>query len=270
MKLGMKKNYLTSLASSITLALALALPAHAGVTAQSYIVMAQDGSVLAEHNADDIRPLASITKLIALAGVKPGNHFISITPDEQDNIKGTRMRLKIGSYAQNDLFEAALISSNNEAAKAVGKSVPNLIDLVNKQNADLGLQLTLVEPSGLDPHNVGTARALAKFLWTIKDLPSAQISVTSSGKLPGRTTNRLLGAKGWEFQVVKTGYIKEAGGCVVTMTKIAGQWVVIAVLGSASVNSRWIDLALIRRTLAPDDMFYEPGNLVLKGKKKKK
>jgi D-alanyl-D-alanine endopeptidase (penicillin-binding protein 7) len=228
------------------------------VTAQSYIIIAQDGRVIAEHNADDLRPLASITKLVALGEIQPGSGIISITADERDNLKHTRMRLRQGDYVQSELFEAALISSNNEAAKAVGRSVPNLIADVNERNAARGLTLKLVEPSGLDPSNVGTARSLAKLLWFIKDQPSAQISVSSSSKLARRSTNSFLGMPGWEFAVSKTGYINEAGGCLVTLTKINGEWMAVAVMGSTSVRERWLDLARLRRQVAPDDTFYEP------------
>lgn len=195
------------------------MPAAAQVTAQSYIVMAQDGRVLVEHNADALRPMASITKLVTLSEVQPSDEQVFITADEKDTVKGTHMRLKHGAYTQSDLFAAALIASNNEAAKAVGKSV---IDQVNHRNGELGLELSVIEPSGLDPRNVGTARALAKLVWAIKDTPAAHVSVERSAKL-GKTTNSLIGMPGWEFMVSKTGYIKEAGGCVVTLTKVAGE-----------------------------------------------
>jgi D-alanyl-D-alanine endopeptidase (penicillin-binding protein 7) len=240
------------------------------LTAQSYIVITQDGRVLAEHNADDMRSLASITKLVALNGIIPADDTIYITLEEKDTIKGTRMRLKTGPYIQHELFEAALISSNNEAAKAIGKSVPNLINDVNKLNAERGLQLLIVEPSGLDPSNIGNARSLAKLLWLIKDQPSAQISVTARSKLAARTTNSFLGKPGWEFNVSKTGYIKESGGCLVTLVKIGGEWVAIAILGSTSVHERWVDLAKLRRQLQPSEVFYEPGSQRVKIFKKKR
>lgn len=254
----------------LILALALATPAVAQVTASSYIVIAQDGSVLAERNADTMRPMASITKLVTLGELKPADNQVFITAEEKDTLKGTRMRLRMGSYTQSDLFAAALISSNNEAAKAVGRSVPNLIADVNKKNLERGLQLSVVEPSGLDPANMGTARSLAKLAWVLKDEPSAAMSVSHSGRLAGHSTNSLLSSKGWEFALSKTGYIKEAGGCLVTLTKMGGQWVAVAVMGSKSVRERWIDLARIRKQVAPADTFYEPGIKVASAKKRRR
>jgi serine-type D-Ala-D-Ala endopeptidase (penicillin-binding protein 7) len=244
--------------------------AFAQVSAVSYIVIAQDGRVLAEHNADEIRPMASMTKLVTLSEVRPVDSVVFITADEKDTIKGTRMRLRYGSYIQSELLDAALISSNNEAAKAVGRSVPNLIADVNKKNLERGLQLSVVEPSGLDPANVGNARSLARLAWMIKDEPAAGISVSPGGRLAGHSTNSLIGSKGWEFSLSKTGYIKEAGGCLVTLTKMGGEWVAVALMGSKSVRERWIDLARIRKQVAPDDTFYEPGIKIVKRASKRR
>ncbi len=264
-----RKANLLEWAAKVLLVCLFAFPAIAQVTAQSYIVIAQDGRVLAEHDADTLRPLASITKLVSLSLVRPGFDEVTITLEERDTIKGTRMRLRPGSYVQHDLLEAALINSNNEAAKAVGRSIPNLIADVNKLNADRGFNLNIVEPSGLDPNNIGTARALAKLLWVIKDEPTAHISIEPTTK-HGKTTNAFLGRPGWEFQVSKTGYIKEAGGCLVTMVKIGGEWVAVAILGSTSVRERWRDLARIRKQLAPTDDFYDPGKVKEKAKRKRR
>lgn len=217
----------------------------AQISAKSYIVLDEGGQILFERNAQEVRSIASITKLISLSHVSPNSKPIEITNEERDTVKHTRMRIK-GVYPENELLGLALVHSNNEAAKAVGRANPLQFKEAQKRFPDI----FLVEPSGLDPNNRASAEALARAGLEISKMSIAEQTVKPTTFLGGhsyKSTNPLLQAKGWNFKLSKTGYIREAGGCIVVVIEVAGKLYSVVVLGSSDTRQRWRDLALIRK-----------------------
>lgn len=223
----------------------LASTAHAAITAKSYIVTDMDGRVIAERQADDPRSIASITKLITAErnqALPPDEQIVILQSDLQEG----RMRstpLKVGqAYTRSALIELALVSSDNVAAIALGRSAP--------EASVPGIQI--VEASGLNPQNRATARALAEYARHLY-LTAGELAATSvkrTTEISARhSTNPLLARPGWEFQLSKTGFINEAGGCLVVITKIRDEFMTVVILGSASVKQRWRDLIELRREL---------------------
>lgn len=230
------------------------------MTADAYLVEDLNGTVLMEKNADEVRSIASITKLfIAQASEKMDqNEQITIT---HEDLKAGHMRstpLRVGqSYSRKDLTELALVSSDNVAAIALGRSVPyNTTQLA-----------ILVEASGLNPANRSTARQLADLA---KELYNTELAATSTHKFAEignrHSTNPLLEHDGWTFYLSKTGFINEAGGCLVTITEMQGRIVIAVVLGAANTRERWNDLIELRRHLGDTD-FYVPPTVRVAAKK---
>jgi D-alanyl-D-alanine endopeptidase (penicillin-binding protein 7) len=227
--------------------------AQAAVSAKSYIVMDMSGTVMIEKNADEERSIASITKLITTerASAQAAEELITIEPGD---VKEGRMRsspLKIGvAYPRAMLIQLALVSSDNVAALALGRNLPD---------GSAPPSIKVIESSGLDPENKSTARALANYARHLQNTDLAATSVlpvTISGT-PRHNTNPLLLKRGWEFFLSKTGFINQSGGCLVVITKIKDQLVAVVILGSRDTRQRWHDLAELRVRLG-DTEFASP------------
>ncbi len=236
---------------ALSLLLSLWVATAGAVSAEAFIVTTMDGSVLLEKNADQARSIASITKLFVAersSGLDP-EELIQIT---KEDIRHGQMRstpLKAGqSYSRRHLTELALVSSDNVAAIALGRQLPSIAT----DKAEL------VEASGLDPANQSSARhiaAAARELYTgmvgaVSVMPKATVG-------DRRSTNPLLDRQGWVFYLSKTGFIRQAGGCLVVVMEVKKQLVTVVILGSTSTKQRWNDLIDIRRQLG-DDGFYVP------------
>lgn len=236
---------------TLTLLLGLWLVPAQALTAEAYIVTTMDGEVLLEKRADEVRSIASITKLFVAQRSSDLDPDEPITITNQD-LRNGQMRstpLKAGqSYTRRHLTELALVSSDNVAALALGRHLPSL-------QTD---QAELVEASGLSPSNQATARqvaAAARDLYTgavgaISVMPKATIGER-------RSTNPLLDRQGWVFYLSKTGFIRQAGGCLVVVLEVKHRLVTVVILGSSSTKQRWQDLIELRRLLG-DDGFYVP------------
>jgi D-alanyl-D-alanine carboxypeptidase len=228
----------------------LAGPTYA-LTADAYIVTDMEGKVRLERNADDIRPIASISKLVVAA------HSAQLDPSElititKGDVSSGRMKsspLKIGrSYTRHQLEELALIPSDNVAAIALGRSVPD----------NVSAYATIVEPSGLNPLNTSSARQLAEMARALYQTEVAELSTHSKAEVGDRrSTNPLLTKEGWAFYLSKTGFINSSGGCLVVITEIKGEVVTVVILGARNTHERWLDLIEIRRSLG-DTGFYVP------------
>jgi D-alanyl-D-alanine endopeptidase (penicillin-binding protein 7) len=220
------------------------------VTAQSFIVTDMQGNSLLEKNADDRRPIASITKLFVAeqAAKLDPNELIEIT---RDDLKAGRMRstpLQAGKlYSRRQLTELALVPSDNVAAIALGRSAPPVTSLA-----------TLVESSGLNPENQSTARELAaaaRLMYTTEVGPVSTRETTEVGQR--HSTNPFLNKEGWHFLLSKTGFINQSGGCLVVVMTVNEQLVTVVVLGAKNTKERWQDLIEIRKLLGDID-FYVP------------
>ena len=230
------------------------------------LVVDQDThEVLFSKNDSAVLPIASLTKLMTgliISEAKlPMNEPITISQDDVDTEKGSRSRLTVGTtLARSEMLHLALMSSENRAAYALGRTYPGgLAEFVRLMNAKaklLGMNGTrYVEPTGLSSKNQSSAQDLAILVnAAYKDAAVREYS-TSPGyevavgakTLQFNTTNQLVKNPGWDIGLQKTGYISEAGRCLVMQTKIAGRKIIMVFLDSAGKFSRLGDAERVRR-----------------------
>lgn len=236
---------------ALTLLLSFWVATAGAVSAEAFIVTTMDGGVLLERNADQARSIASITKLFVAerSSALDPEELIEITKEDIRNGQMRSTPLKAGqSYSRRQLTELALVSSDNVAAIALGRQLPS----IKTDKAEL------VEASGLDPSNQSSARQIAA---VARELYTGSVGATSvmprASVGDRRSTNPLLDRQGWVFYLSKTGFIRQAGGCLVVVMEVKRQLVTVVILGSTGTKQRWNDLIDIRRQLG-DDGFYVP------------
>jgi serine-type D-Ala-D-Ala endopeptidase (penicillin-binding protein 7) len=233
------------------------------------VLDATTGQTLYSKNADHAAPIASITKLmtamVVLDAKLPLDEVLEISNDDIDLVKGTRSRLPIGShFRRDDLLRLALMASDNRAAAALGRNYPGglpaFVDAMNRKAVSLGLQQThYVDSSGLSPGNVSSAQDLGKLVneaskydlireYTTTGAVNVQLP-DSKRKLTFVNTNALVRAGDWKIGVQKTGFINEAGKCLVMQAIIANQPIVIVLLDSWGRLTRIGDAQRIRKWL---------------------
>ncbi len=230
------------------------------------LVVDQDtNEVLFSKNGSTVLPIASLTKLMTGVVVSearlPMNEQITIAQDDVDTEKGSRSRLSVGTtLTRGEMLHLALMSSENRAANALGRTypggMPEFVRLMNAKAKLLGMNSTrYVEPTGLSSNNQSSAQDLAILVnAAYKDATLREYS-TSPGHevavgartLQYNTTNRLIKNPEWEIGLQKTGYISEAGQCLVMQTKIAGRKLIMVFLDSAGKFSRLGDAERVRR-----------------------
>jgi serine-type D-Ala-D-Ala endopeptidase (penicillin-binding protein 7) len=230
------------------------------------LVMDQDTrEVLFSKNEQAILPIASLTKLmtglVITEAQLPGDEIITITQDDVDTEKGSRSRLKVGTeLSRAELLHLALMSSENRAAHALGRTFPGgsaaFVRQMNAKAQLLGMTDTrYVEPTGLSSRNQSSARDLANLvnvahgdsqLREYSTSPSYQVAV-GNRNVQFNNTNRLVHNPTWEIGLQKTGYISEAGRCLVMQTKVAGRKLIMVFLDSAGKLSRLGDAERVRK-----------------------
>ena len=230
------------------------------------LVMDQDtDEVLFSKNSQAVLPIASLTKLMTAIVVaearQPLGEVLSVTQDDVDTEKGSRSRLKVGTQlTREEMLHLALMSSENRAAHALGREYPGgveaFVKVMNRKAAALGMAATrFVEPTGLSSQNRSSARDLATLVKAahqhsiirgMSTSPSHQVDV-GNRSVQFVNTNRLLGNPDWEIGLQKTGYITEAGRCLVLQAKLAGRQVIMIFLDSAGKYSRLGDAERVRR-----------------------
>ena len=228
------------------------------------VVDEKTGSVLLSQQADVAAPIASITKLmtalVVLEAHQPMNELIQITADDKDLERGSASRLAIGTkLSRADLMHVALMSSENRAAHALGRNYPGgLTAMVRAMNAkahELGMaNAHFVDPTGLSSQNVASPEDLTKLVIAASHNPSIRNYSTDSaykvkaGKrvLEYHNTNTLVAKSDWDIVVQKTGYISEAGKCLVMKAVISGRAVVIVLLDSVGQYTRLADAKRIK------------------------
>jgi D-alanyl-D-alanine endopeptidase (penicillin-binding protein 7) len=186
---------------------------------------------------------------------------LTVTQDDVDTEKGSRSRLSVGSQlTRGEMLHLALMSSENRAAHALGRNYPGgLSAFVSAMNAKaqlLGMTDTrYVEPTGLSSLNQSSAHdlvALVKAAHTytlIRELstsPEYQVDI-GSRKLQYHNTNRLVSNPTWDIGLQKTGYISEAGRCLVMQASLAGRKLIMVFLDSSGLNTRLADAERVRR-----------------------
>ena len=233
----------------------------------SVLVMTQDGDrVLFSKNDDAVVPIASITKLmtaiVVLDAWLPPGELIAISKDDKDGLKGTQSRLQVGmKITRDDLLRLALMASENRAAAALARAYPGgasaFVAAMNQKAVELGMWKTrFVDGTGLSSANVSTARDLARLVSAAYRQPLIREYTTTTDHtvmLPkGRrmnffNSNRLVKNPGWEIGLSKTGYISEAGRCLVMQARIASTPVVIVLLDSWGKLTRVADANRIKK-----------------------
>ena len=230
------------------------------------LVVDQEGGVpLFQKNANQIQPIASITKLMTAMVVLDGspnlNAPISISYDDVDMLRGSRSRLGVGAVISREYaLLLALMSSENRAAHALARhypgGLPAFLAAMNIKAQALGMRDThFDDPTGLASSNVSTANDLAKMVRAAHRYPLIrEFSTTSDAvvDIGGRDlmknkTNPLVKSTAWDVGLSKTGYIQEAGKCLVMQARVADKPVVIVLLDSAGKQTRVGDANRIKR-----------------------
>ncbi|MEW6131607.1 MAG: D-alanyl-D-alanine endopeptidase [Pseudomonadota bacterium] len=244
------------------------------------------GEVLYAKNPNLQTPIASITKLmtamVTLDAQLPLDERIKITRQDIDHLKGTGSRLAIGSiYTREQLLNLALIASENRAAHALGRTYPGGLDAfiaaMNRKAQELGMSKTLyVDPTGLSSFNQSTAEDLVKLvdhaysyypdirrITTSSDYSLGKHRVVVKRKGKKRTywrdfafvnTNRLTRTDEWQIGLSKTGFINEAGHCLVMQADIAQRKVIIVLLDAVGKYNRIGDANRIKQWLEGSDI----------------
>jgi serine-type D-Ala-D-Ala endopeptidase (penicillin-binding protein 7) len=236
-------------------------------SSSALVLDASTGEVVIDKNADAVTPIASITKLMTAMVILDRNldldQRIVISRDDIDSLKGTRSRLRPGNVAtRGELLLIALMASENRAAAALGRTYPGglepFIAAMNAKAAALGMHDSrFVDPTGLSPYNVSSARDLAKLVRAahdysvIRDFTTrdrATVRVSERGRpLTYVNTNGLVRQHRWEVGLSKTGYISEAGRCLVMRVRLASKDLIVVLLDSWGRYSRIGDAQRIKK-----------------------
>ncbi len=231
----------------------------------AFVVDQDTKEVLFSKNESAVLPIASITKLMTGVLVSEAHlsmdETITITQADVDTEKGSSSRLRVGTeLSRGELLHLALMASENRAAHALGRTYPGgvqaFVGLMNSKARVLGMHDTqYVEPTGLSSRNQSSAKDLATLVNYAYSDPTLRELSTSTGyqvEVGNRTlqynnTNRLVKNPAWEIGLQKTGYITEAGQCLVMQAKIAGRKLIMVFLDSAGKLSRIGDAERVRR-----------------------
>ena len=237
---------------------------------RSAAVMVQDastGEVVINKNSEAIVPIASITKLMtAMIILDRGldlEQRIVVSREDVDTVKGTRSRLMPGTtLTRDELLLVALMASENRAAAALGRTypggVPAFVKAMNEKAAELGMSDShFVDPTGLRPSNVSSPRDLVKLVRAahsyplIREYSTRDKATIKAFNRPLRfvNTNGLVRNSHWDIELSKTGYISEAGRCLVMHVRLASKDLIVVLLDSWGKQSRIADANRIRKWL---------------------
>jgi D-alanyl-D-alanine endopeptidase (penicillin-binding protein 7) len=227
-------------------------------------------------NAQNVAPIASITKLmtamVVLDARLPMNELITITAEDTDRLKGSHSRIRVGAVlSRAELLKLALMASENKAAAALARTFPGgtaaALAKMNAKARELGMRSTrFFDPTGLDSNNVATADDLVRMVRAAQNYEVIHRYTTSSSHtvqfakhrpLRFNNTNPLVKNAAWKIGVSKTGYITEAGRCLVMQATISNRPVIIVLLdswgkqtrvGDANRIKRWMESSLVRNS----------------------
>nr|WP_260986340.1 D-alanyl-D-alanine endopeptidase [Bordetella genomosp. 13] len=231
----------------------------------AYVQDLETSDVLFAKNENVVRPIASISKLMTALVVVDANlpmdEMLEISDEDVDMLKHSSSRLVVGTQLnRGDMLHLALMSSENRAAHALARNYPGglpaFVKAMNQKAQALGMSSThFVEPTGLSSSNVSSPRDLARLVRAASQRPLIHRYSTDTEydvEVKTRTqtfrnTNLLVRKPDWDIKVSKTGYISEAGECLVMMARIDGRDVAIVLLDSQGKLSRIGDAVRIRR-----------------------
>ena len=231
----------------------------------AYLVDANTGEVIYSKNENAVLPIASITKLMTAVVIAeaqlPMDEAITITDDDVDRLKNSSSRLKVGTtLSRGQMLLLALMSSENRAAHSLARTFPggsyNFVRYMNQKAHELGMRSThYVDPTGLSSENQSSAKDLAILAaYAAKDATLRSYSTSPEYAFDGldgrlqqyRNSNALVRGGAWSIDLQKTGYIREAGRCMVLQTQMAGRSVVMVLLDAVGSAGRRNDAERLR------------------------
>lgn len=229
-------------------------PQRLRLLSSSFLVVDDQGHRIAGKAVDSVRPIASVTKLMTAMVVLDARleleELIPLDSDDRDLLRNSRSRLRVQNarLSRKDLLLIALMSSENRAAAALGRTtfeggLPAFVQAMNHKAQELGMyQSRFADATGLDAGNVSTAEDLVRMARAAMAYPlireattsrTAQVNPYPSGRpLAYTNTNRLIANERWRIELSKTGYINEAGHCLIMRTVIADHPLYVVLLDS--------------------------------------
>ncbi|MEY2776014.1 MAG: hypothetical protein RLY30_112 [Pseudomonadota bacterium] len=223
------------------------------------------GEVLFQKNPNTVLPIASITKLMTALVVAeaelPMDEMLTVTQDDADLEKGARSRLAVGTrLTRGEFMHLALMSSENRAAHVLGRTYPGGLDsfvqAMNIKAKQLGMvDSRFVEPTGLSASNVSSPRDLVRLVeesHRVEDIREYSTARKLSVMVRGRVTqfintNALARGNQWELGLSKTGFIREAGRCLVMQAEVDNRPVIMIMLDASGKDQRLKDAERLRR-----------------------
>ena len=245
-------------------------PAKLKLASQNVLVLDAEGdNPIYAKAADEVTPIASVTKLmtamVVLDANQPMDELLEVDMQDFDFLKGSSSRLRMGAtLSRREMLQLALMSSENRAASALARHYPGgkaaFVQAMNAKAALLGLSNTHYDdPTGLSPNNVSTAKDLARLVKAAAEYPvireftttpSQYVQLEGSRRTLGfNNSNPLVKSSQWDIQLQKTGYIREAGKCLVMMATIASKPIVIVLLDSLGKYTRVADAQRVKHWL---------------------
>ena len=234
-------------------------------SASAFVEDQRTGECLVQKQAKAVLPIASITKLMTAMVVLDSQmnlqESLTIVPEDVDTLRHSRSRLRVGTrITRGDALLLALMASENRAAHALGRTYPGglgtFVTAMNVKAQSLGLAETRFEdPTGISSGNVSSARDLARMVDAaykyrlIREFTTRKVATLQSGRstLVFRNSNRLIRSPRWQIGLSKTGFIDEAGRCLVMQANVAKRPVLIVLLDSQGKLSRYGDANRIKK-----------------------
>jgi D-alanyl-D-alanine endopeptidase (penicillin-binding protein 7) len=232
------------------------------------VIDQQSGETLYQKNADAVLPIASITKIMtAMVVLDSGasmSDMLEVTEADRDLERHSRSRLPIGSrLSRGELMQLSLMSSENRAANVLGRhhrgGLAAFVEAMNSKAQAIGMSDSrFAEPTGLSSSNVSNARDLSRMVRAAHAYPMIRQYSTATDlaidagyrQVSFRSTNRLIDDPDWDIGLQKTGYISEAGKCLVMQARIDGRQIIIVLLDATATQFRFADAQRLRRWIA--------------------
>jgi D-alanyl-D-alanine endopeptidase (penicillin-binding protein 7) len=221
-------------------------------SSSALVLDADTGEIVIDKNADAVTPIASITKLMtAMVILDRGldlDQRIVLSRADNDSLKGTRSRLRPGNVlTRGELLLIGLMASENRAAAALGRTYPGglepFVAAMNAKAASLDMRESrFVDATGLSPQNVSSARDLVKLVRA-----AHEYSLIREFSTKDRASVRVSDRGRWDVELSKTGYISEAGRCLVMRVKLASRDLIVVLLDSWGRQSRIGDANRVKK-----------------------
>lgn len=249
-------------------------------SAHALVVDLEAGRAVFEKASEAVTPIASVTKLmtamVTLDADLPLDQPLTVTSADADLLKGTRSRLQFGAaLSRREMLRLALMSSENRAASALSRHYPGgapaFVLAMNRKAAALGMSHTrFKDPTGLSSQNVSTANDLVKLVQAAADYPLIRefttqerhsVELDERGRTVGfSNSNPLVGDEHWRIALSKTGFIREAGRCLVMLAEVASRPMAIVLLDSIGRYSRVADALRVKYWLETGEALVLPAS----------